>query len=399
MGRKVLPMRQRVRALGSFMRVLLVSEPGVDGVFRHVEALAAFLLARGHGVDLAYSDVRGSDRLKQLVIALEAAGGQTLNLRVGNGPSLLDLRALMSLQAWVKKTRPEVIHAHSSKAGALVRALRFLGVPQPIFYTPHAYFGLADQGGLKSLLFNGVEVCLGRIGTTMNLSEGEMAFAREVLHVPQSALRLVANPVDTQHFFPAQAQRQRELKCALRVPEDALLLGSVGRLAFQKDPLTMYRAFALALKQCPQLWLYHLGEGELTTECEALAAKLGVAHRIVRQRYLSEPLAFYQALDGMILTSRYEGLSLAVLEALACDLPLILTEVPGNLDFVQMGLSHCWSAGKEDSAGMGSAIQSWVQDRAAARPCNHRETAERRFSQSACFGALVLEYEAALKRD
>jgi glycosyltransferase involved in cell wall biosynthesis len=88
-----------------------------------------------------------------------------------------------------------------------------------------------------------------------------------------------------------------------------------------------------------------------------------------------------------------------VLEALACDLPLILTEVPGNLDFVQMGLSHCWSAGKEDSAGMGSAIQSWVQDRAAARPCNHRETAERRFSQSACFGALVLEYEVALKRD
>lgn len=397
MGRKVLPIRQRVRALGSFMRVLLVSEPGVDGVFRHVEALAAFLLARGHGVDLAYSDVRGSDRLQQLVTTLEAAGGQTLNLRVGNGPGLRDLRALMSLRRWVKTTQPEVIHAHSSKAGALIRALRFLGVRQPIFYTPHAYFGLADHGGVKSLFFNGVEVCLGRIGTTINLSEGEMAFAREVLHLPQSALRWVANPVDTQYFFPAQAQRQRELKGVLGVPEDALLLGSVGRLTFQKDPLTMYRAFALALKQCPQLWLYHLGEGELTTECEALAAKLGVAHRIVRQRYLNEPLAFYQALDGMILTSRYEGLSLAVLESLACDLPLILTEVPGNLDFVQMGLSHCWSAGKEDSAGMGSAIQSWVQDRAAARPCNHRETAERRFSMSACFGALVAEYEAALK--
>jgi glycosyltransferase involved in cell wall biosynthesis len=205
--------------------------------------------------------------------------------------------------------------------------------------------------------------------------------------------------VDTQRFFPAQAQRQRELKAALGVPEDALLLGSVGRLAFQKDPLTLYRAFALALPQCPQLWLYHLGEGELTTECEALAVELGVAHRIVRQRYLSEPLAFYQALDGMILTSRYEGLSLAVLEALACDLPLILTEVPGNLDVVQTGLSHCWSGRKEDPVGIAAAIQSWVQDGAAARPCNHRETAVRRFSQSACFGALVLEYEAALKRD
>jgi len=155
----------------------------------------------------------------------------------------------------------------------------------------------------------------------------------------------------------------------------------------------------MALQQCPQLWLYHLGDGELTNACEALARELGVADRIVRQRYLSEPLAFYQALDGMILTSRYEGLSLAVLEALACDLPLILTEVPGNLDVMQMGLSHCWSGRKEDPVGIAAAIQSWVQDGATARPCNHRETAERRFSQSACFGALVLEYEAALKRD
>ncbi len=381
-------MWQRVRALGSFfpMRVLLVSEPGVDGVFRHVEALAAFLLAQGHRVDLAYSDVRGSDRLKQLVTDLEVAGGQTLNLRVGNGPGPKDLGALMSLRRFVIKTRPEVIHAHSSKAGALVRALRLLGVGQPLFYTPHAYFGLAGKGGLKPLLFNGVEALLGRIGTSINLSMGEMAFAREVLHVPQRALRLVANPVDTQRFFPAQAQRQRDLKRTLGVPEDAVLLGSVGRLAFQKDPLTLYRAFAVALKQCPQLWLYHLGDGELRDECEALAVELGVAHRMVRQRYLSEPLAFYQALDGMILTSRYEGLSFAVLEALACDLPLILTEVPGNLDFVQMGLSHCWSAAKEDPLGIGEAMVSWVQDRALARSSNHREIAEKRFSQSACFG-------------
>lgn len=392
-------MWQRVRALVSFnpMRVLLVSEPGVDGVFRHVEALAAFLLAQGHGVDLAYSDVRGSDRLKQLVIDLEAAGGQTLNLRVGNGPGLHDLGALMRLRRFVMQTRPEVIHAHSSKAGALVRAMRFLGVTQPLFYTPHAYFGLAGKGGLKSFVFNGVEALLGRIGTTMNLSVGEMAFARETLHLPQSALRLVANPVDTHRFFPAQAQRQRKLKLALGVPEDAVLLGSVGRLAFQKDPLTLYRAFSVALKNCPQLWLYHLGDGELTAECEALALELGITHRIVRQRYLSEPLAFYQALDAMILTSRYEGLSFAVLEALACDLPLILSEVPGNQDFVQMGLSHCWSAGKEDAAGLGAAIERWAQDHTAGRVSNHREIAEQRFSQSACFGALVHEYEAALK--
>jgi len=378
------------------MRVLLVSEPGVDGVFRHVEALAAFLLERGHGVDLAYSDVRGSDRLLKLVADIETAGGRTLNLRVGNGPGPRDVGALMRLRGLVKAARPEVIHAHSSKAGVLVRALRCLGVRQPLFYTPHAYYGLAGKGGMKSALFNSIEAVLGRIGTTINLSDGEMSFAREVLRLPQRRLRLVANPVDTARFTPASMQRRLELRVALGVPEEALLLGSVGRLAFQKDPITLYRGFAAALKKSPQLWLYHLGDGELTAECEALAAELGIAGRIVRQRYLSEPLAFYQALDGMILTSRYEGLSFAVLEALACDLPVILSEVPGNLDFVRMGLSHCWSAGKEDASGFGKAIENWALDHPLNRSSNHREIAETRFSQAACFGALVREYEAAL---
>jgi glycosyltransferase involved in cell wall biosynthesis len=379
------------------MRVLLVSEPGVDGVFRHVEALAAFLLAHGHGVDLAYSDERGSDRLTELVSEIELAGGKTLNLKVGNAPSLRDLGALRKLRRFVKKAQPDVIHAHSSKAGALVRALRFLGLQQPLFYTPHAYYGLAGKAGLKSLLFNVVEAVLGRVGTTINLSQGEMAFAREVLRLPQSALRLVANPVDTQRFFPAREERRLELRLALGVPEEALLLGSVGRLAFQKDPLTLYRSFAMALSQIPNLWLYHLGDGELSAECATLAAELGITQRIVRQRYLSEPLAFYQALDGMILVSRYEGLSFAVLEALACDLPLILSQVPGNMDFVQMGLSHAWSAPKEAPIGIAAQIVQWAQDHVLQRTSNHREIAEKCFSQSACFGTLVMEYESVAK--
>lgn len=374
------------------MQILLVTEPGVDGVFRHVEALASFLLERGHQVHLAYSDVRGSDRLTQLVAKIAATGGRTANLAVGNAPGPGDVAALLKLRRLVQEARPDVIHAHSSKAGALVRAL---GVRTPVFYTPHAYYGLSGKGGAKSLVFNAVEAVLGRVGTTINLSEGEKGFARDVLKIPQSRLRLIANPVDCARFRPADEQKRREIRAALGVPADAVLLGSVGRLAFQKDPLTLYRAFAKACESRPELWLYHLGDGELSAECAALADELGIASRIVRQTYLSEPLSFYQALDGMILTSRYEGLSFAVLEALACDLPVILSRVPGNNDFTEMGLSHCWSAAKEDVDGFAGAIGQWAADCGNARPSNHRQIAESRFSQEACFGAVVREYEQA----
>ena len=377
------------------MQILLVTEPGVDGVFRHVEALASFLLERGHRIHLAYSDVRGSDRLTQLVAKVAAAGGRTVNLAVSNGPGPGDVAALLKLRRLVLEAQPDVIHAHSSKAGALARALVCLGVRQPVFYTPHAYYGLSGKGGMKSLLFNAVETVLGRIGTTINLSAGEQAFAMSALRIPQPRLRLIANPVDCLRFRPADASRRHEIRAALGVPADAILLGSVGRLAFQKDPLTLYHAFARACQSRPELWLYHLGDGELSAECDAVADQLGIRSRIIRQTYLSEPLSFYQALDGMILTSRYEGLSFAVLEALACDLPVILSRVPGNNDFTEMGLSHCWSAAKEDVNGFADVIGQWAQDRELARPSNHRQIAESKFSQEACFGALEREYERA----
>ena len=366
------------------------------GHLMHVVALASFLRKRGHRVHLAFSDVRGSDRLTQLVEDISAAGGQTVNLAVSNAPGPGDLAALLKLRKLVREAKPDVIHAHSSKAGALARALIWLGVRQPVFYTPHAYYGLSGKGGMKSLLFNFIETLLGRTGITINLSAGERAFAHGVLKIPERRLRLIPNPVDCERFRPADPQTRQHIRAELGVPDDALLLGSVGRLAFQKDPLTLYRAFAQACQNRPELRLYHLGDGELTAECTALADQLGIASRIIRKTYLSEPLSFYQALDGMILTSRYEGLSFAVLEALACDLPVILSQVPGNNDFTEMGLSHCWSAPKEDVSAFAEVIGNWAGDRENARASNHRQIAESRFSQEACFGALVREYEQQL---
>jgi len=248
---------------------------------------------------------------------------------------------------------------------------------------------------MKARVFNAIESLLGRTGASFVLSRGEQEFAQKTLGIPAARLRLNPNPVDTVRFHPAVPQEKAALRARLGIPEGAKLLGTVGRLAYQKDPITLYHAFALALKQTPDLWLHHLGEGELSDECAALAMKLGISHRITREPYLSEPLRFYQALDGLILTSRYEGLSLAVLEALACDLPVILTEAPGNTDFLSHGLSHIWSAPKENPIAIASAIGKWASDLAHHRPSNHRATAERRFSQSTCYGRILAEYQRA----
>jgi glycosyltransferase involved in cell wall biosynthesis len=378
------------------MRILIVVEPGIDGVFRHVEGLIHHLLAEKQEVHLAYSDRRGSVHLEKLTALVAARGGECLNLRTGNAPEPGDLSALARLWALARRLRPEVVHGHSSKAGVLVRTLPLLGIRARFFYSPHAYYGLAPRPGKAVHFYNAVERLFGRIGTTVNISNDEAAFATGTLRIPRGKIRIIHNPVDTAVFRPATPEERRQRRSALGFPEDAVVLGALGRLSFQKDPQTLYRAIAPVLRARKDIVLCHCGQGELDGELRLLSRELGIEDQIVRRAYFDEPAEFYQALDGFALTSRYEaGWPIVVLEALATDLPLIVSDAPGTTDIGAAGLSHCWTAPAGQVASFTAAVESWLADRPAGRPSNHRQTAIGRFSPVIAYGAVLDAYREA----
>jgi glycosyltransferase involved in cell wall biosynthesis len=375
----------------SRLRTLLVCEPGLDGVFRHTEALARFLLRNGMRVDLAFSSIRGSDCLNHLTRSIEQAGGSVLDLRVGNAPQLGDAPAFAKLLLLVRQTSPDVIHCHSSKAGILGRVAGSLsGVPT--LYTPNAYFGMGKKGGVRTALFNGLERLFAGFGHTINVSEDEAAFAGEQLGLKPSQQTLIPNAVDTEVFKPASTEEKRQWRRAKGLPADSIVFGSLGRLSYQKDPLTLYRSFEIFARKHPTVYLAHLGTGELKEDCEEWIQRSGLGKHIVRMDYSPEPSDFYRGLDGFVLSSRYEGLSFAVLEALATDLPLVLTDVPGNRDFIRLGLSHVWSAPMEDPGALATAMEVCLLDMEQRRPSNHRAVALERFSEEACFGKVLELY-------
>ncbi len=374
------------------MNILFISEPGLDGVFRIVERLTGRLLERGHRVHLAYSDRRSSPPLGKLVERVAAGGGETLNLAVANAPTPRDALALARLWALARRVRPDVIHAHSSKAGVLGRTLALLGIRARFFYSPHAYYGLVPSPGRNATLYNGIERLFGKIGTTVSCSVDERRFAVHQLGIPETRLRVLFNSVDRSRFRRADAEMRAAARRAAGVPEEAVVLGSLGRLCFQKDPQTLYRAAAPVLRQHRELHLLHLGRGELEPEIAALAAQLGIGNRVTRLPFLAEPEKFFAACDAFILPSRYEGLPVAAIEALACDLPLILSTGPGFSDFPKLGLSHCWSAPPEDADGFARAIEAWIADRTASRPSNHRELAAVHFDPERCIDHLLAIY-------
>ena len=371
------------------MKVLIVVEPGVDGVFRHVEGLCHYLFSQKVEVHLAYSSLRGSDGLKTLVEAVRNRGGQTLDMRTGNAPCPADMKAFIKLRSLARKVRPDVIHAHSSKAGVLGRTLALTGIKARFFYKAHAYYGLSGARSRKASFFNGIERLFGKIGNTINISDDESAFAMRTLKVPSRRIHVIHNPVNTAEFRPPTGDERNAIRSRFAIPRDAIVMGSVGRLSFQKDPQTMYKAAAEAMSRHSNLWLCHVGSGELEAETSALSETLGIAARVVRIRYLEAPAEIYRALDAFVITSRYEaGWPLVVLEAMASNLPLLLTACPGASNIGKGELSHCWTAEPGDATGLAQAITAWVLDREKPRPVNHRQIAEDRFGTGVLFGAV-----------
>ncbi len=152
----------------------------------------------------------------------------------------------------------------------------------------------------------------------------------------------------------------------------------MGRSSAQKDPLTLYRAFAQIAASRPMA-LFHIGHGELDTELERFVEASNLRHCIFRRDYTATPADFYRAVDGFILTSRYEGFSLAALEALSANLPLILSEAPGNRDLLLLPLSHAWRAAPGDVEGFARGIAGWHDRLRQAAPMNHRSIAQSHF--------------------
>jgi glycosyltransferase involved in cell wall biosynthesis len=229
---------------------------------------------------------------------------------------------------------------------------------------------------------------LSSIGKTILVAHSEARYAEQVLRIRPENRMVIPVGVDCQQFRPAPQEVRARLRRELGVPEDALLLGTTARYSLQKDPLTIHRAIRSLLERLQTLWFVHIGQGELWEEVDAL----GDSKRIVRLRSIRSMQDFCKVLDGFLLGSRYEGLPRAVIEAMATNVPLILTRAPGNLDFDGLGLNHVYWAEVGDEADLAAAVERWAS--ASFIGINHREIALRLFQSERCYRRIHEEYLA-----
>lgn len=374
-------------------RILMAVEPGKDGVFAVVRDLVRWLHFQHPEieVDLAYSSCRQLGGADVLAEEVDRHGGDAVDLAVSNAPELGDIAAAAKIRSLVRRRKPQVVHCHSSKAGALCRMLALAGRFPPVIYTPHAYYGVGRAGGGKEALYNGIERFLGRVGITACCSPDEKAFAEEVLHLDPSRLVVVNNGVDTDVFSPASPDGKAALREKLGIPVEGRLLVTIGRDSPQKNYDPLYAALGRVLTPDSDVRFAHAGEGS-GERCASLPTT--ARERSHAFCHLENPQDLLRSADAFILTSLYEGLSLSMLEALSCGLQLILTDAPGLRTIRGMGFdSVIWlpDPGVLTVGDVETAIRQGIAN-ASTPDLKQRDLAIREFDQRRQFGKLVELY-------
>lgn len=154
------------------------------------------------------------------------------------------------------------------------------------------------------------------------------------------------NRIDVAAVQAEQVSREAA-RAALGLPQDAWVVGNVGRLHPDKDQATLIRGFAQALPQLPAgSLLAIMGSGRLESSLKALAAELGIAERVCFLGQVPQGRRYFKAFDVFALTSDHEPFGMVLLEALAAGVPLIGSDCGGGREVVE-GVGALFALGSD----------------------------------------------------
>jgi glycosyltransferase involved in cell wall biosynthesis len=276
-----------------------------------------------------------------------------------------DLLGLIELVHLCRRLRPDIVHAHSSKAGALGRlAAAIAGVPIRVF-TVHGW-SFAAYGGLAGRLYLWVERRLVRLTTSVVCvarSARELGTAAGACRAGNTVV--IHNAVDVESF------------ASVRPHAGPPRIVSVGRLAFPKDFSTLVEALADAQADW---WAFFVGEGPLQAAIAGDVHRRGLEKRIELLGTRGDVPEILASSDVFVLSSRSEGFPVSILEAMAAALPVVATDVGGVGEAVLDGETGLLVPPGNPQA-LTEALERLLRDDALRRRLGAagRERAQRRF--------------------
>lgn len=254
-----------------------------------------------------------------------------------------DARALWRLFLEIRRFRPDIVHTHMAKAGALGRLAAVLynwtsgrkhRVRLVHTYHGHVFEGYFGSPSTRVFLF--VERWLGRRTETLVAISPQVR--HDVIHTyaigDEARTCLIPLGFDLERFLAIEDADRRRARAELAIPDEAIVVSTVGRLTAIKQHSLFFEMAAVLAANDPRMLFLVVGDGELRGALEAQVAALGIPSRVRFLGWRGDLERIYGATDVFVLTSRNEGTPVALIEAMASGVASVSTDVGGVRDVI-----------------------------------------------------------------
>lgn len=244
-----------------------------------------------------------------------------------------DLKAAIKIRKLIRKYKPDIVYAHSSKAGAVTRIAE-IGIRNHCIYNPHGWAFNMLGSKKKQFLHRVIErVAAPFCEKIVCISEAEKETALKNRICIVHKLQVIFNGIDIEAY--EHGKHGEVSKADLGIPVDAFVVGMVGRMSPQKAPDVFVKAAALIKKDIPSAHFIIVGNGPQEEEIKKYATQNGLKDCLHITGWVDNPLSYVELFNTAVLLSRWEGFGLALPEYMMVGKPIVASRVDAIPDIIR----------------------------------------------------------------
>ena len=270
-----------------------------------------------------------------------------------------DLKAIKEVRALIKKYNPDIVYAHSSKAGAIARVAD-IGLKNRCVYNPHGWAFNMRCSAKKKAMYTAIEkIAAPFCDKIICISDAEKRSALDKKICRKNKLQVIFNGVDIEAYengMHGAVKREN-----LNIPEDAFVVGMVGRMSPQKAPDIFIKMAKLVKEKVPNAHFIIVGNGNQEAEIKKYAEDKEFLDNLHITGWVDNPMSYVELFDVACLLSRWEGFGLALPEYMMAGKPIVASRVDAIPNIIRDG-ENGLLVEVDDAAGASEAVLRIYQE-------------------------------------
>lgn len=246
-----------------------------------------------------------------------------------------DLNSIREVRKIIKKYNPDIVYAHSSKAGAIAR-IADIGLKNHCIYNPHGWAFNMRCPDKKRMMYMVIEkIAAPFCEKIICISDAEKQSALDKKICKDDKLQVIFNGVDIEAYESGEHGKIKRVN--LNIPEDAFVVGMVGRISPQKAPDVFAKMAKLVKDKIPNAQFIIVGSGNQEAEIRKYAENNGFSENLHITGWVAEPMSYVELFDVACLLSRWEGFGLVLPEYMIAGKPIVASNVDAIPNIIRDG--------------------------------------------------------------